>query len=107
MGCVEKIYANGGSAQFLVHACNATTVKAACASMVRYIREQTGGEVGVVYGIAFKDDVPYSEAARMAHFQLRCQREFATYHRSASIIPIMMGCESASDFASISHKPRR
>ena len=98
MGCVEKIYANGGSAQFLVHTCNATTVKAACASMVRYIREQTGGEVGVVYGIApFKDDVPYPEAARMARFQLRCQREFATYHRSASIIPIMMGCESASD----------
>ena len=98
MGCVEKIYANGGSAQFLVHACNATTVKAACASMVRYIREQTGGEVGVVYGIApFKDDASYPGAARMAHFQLRCQREFATYHRSASLIPIMMGCESASD----------
>ena len=98
MGRVEKIYANGGSAQFLVHACNAITVKAACASMVRYIREQTGGEVGVVYGISpFKDDASYPEAARMAHFQLRCQREFATCHRSASLIPIMMGCESAPD----------
>ena len=98
MGCVEKIYANGGSAQFLVHSCDATTIKAACASMVRYIREQTGGEVGVVYGIApFKGDAFYREAVRMARFQLRCQRDFATCHRSASLIPIMMGCESNPD----------
>ncbi len=98
IGDVDKIYANGGSAQFLVHRSDATTIKAACESMTRYIREQTGGEVGVVYGIApFKDDASYSEAARMAHFQLRCQREFATCHRSSSLIPIMMECESASD----------
>ena len=97
MGRVDKIYANGGSAQFLVHAGNATMVKAACASMVRYIREQTGGEVGVIYGIApMKDETSYPEAVRMAHFQLRCQREFATYHRSASLVPIMMECESAT-----------
>lgn len=98
MECVDKIYANGGSAQFLVEASGIPTVREACASMVRYIREQTGGEVGVVYGIApFKDDMLYPEAARMARFQLRCQREFATSHRSASLIPIMMGCESAPD----------
>ena len=98
MGRVETIYANGGSAQFLVHRSDATTIKAACESMTRYIREQTGGEVGIVYGIApFTDAASYPEAARMARFQLRCQREFATYHRSASLIPIMMGCESAPD----------
>ena len=98
VGRVDKIYANGGSAQFLVHSCDAITIKAACASMVRYIREQTGGEVGVVYGIApFKSDAFYREAVRMARFQLRCQRDFATFHRSASLIPIMMGCESNPD----------
>lgn len=98
MGRVEKIYANGGSAQFLVHRSDATTIKEACESMTRYIREQTGGEVGIVYGIApFTDDASYPEAVRMAHFQLRCQREFSTSHRSASLIPIMMGCESAPD----------
>ena len=94
---VDPIYANGGSAQFLVRNCDAPTVKAACASMSQYIREQTGGEVGVVYGIApLKDEAAYHEAVRMAHFQLRCQREFATCHRSASLIPIMMECDSAS-----------
>lgn len=93
---VERIYANGGSAQFLTHECDETTVKAACTSMVGYIREQTGGEVGVVYGIGpLKDETSYPEAVRMAHFQLRSQREFATCHRSAALIPIMKECASA------------
>ena len=94
---VETIYANGGSAQFLVQADDATTVKRACESMVRHIRGQTGGEIGIVYGIApLKDEASYQEAVRMAHFQLRCQREFATCHRSASLVPIIRECSSAS-----------
>ena len=94
---VEPVYANGGSAQFLVKADDATTVKGACESMVRHIRGQTGGEVGIVYGIApLKDEASYPEAVRMAHFQLRCQREFATCHRSASLVPIIMECGSAA-----------
>ena len=94
---VDRVYANGGSAQFLVQADDAAKVKAGCESMVRHIREQTGGEVGIVYGIApLKDKASYPEAVRMAHFQLRCQREFATCHRSASLVPIIMGCSSSS-----------
>ena len=45
---VKRVYANGGSAQFLIHK-SEDDVKAACKSMVQRIREQTGGEVGVVY----------------------------------------------------------
>lgn len=94
---VEPIYANGGSAQFLVHECDAPTARAACTSMVQYIHEQTGGEVRVVYGIApMKDKASYSEAVQRAHFQLRAQREFATCHRSTPLIPTMMECESTS-----------
>ena len=97
LGVVKRIYANGGSAQFLAHGCDEATVRTACTSMVRYIREQTGGEVQVVYGIApFRDEASYQESVRMAHFQLRCQREFATCHRSASLLPTMMECQSAS-----------
>ena len=94
---VEPIYANGGSAQFLVHECDAPTARAACTSMVQHIHEQTGGEVRVVYGIApMKDKASYPQAVQMAHFQMRSQREFATCHRSTSLIPTMMECESAS-----------
>ena len=97
---VECIYANGGSAQFLIHESKRTDVRRACESMVKHIREQTGGEVGVVYGIAPLEDntayTDYAKAVQMAHFQLRCQREFATSQRSAALIPLMMECESAS-----------
>lgn len=92
---VEKVYANGGSAQFIVQADGIAAVRTACKGMVHHIRGQTGGEVGVVYGIALlKGD--YTEAVRTAHFQLRCQREFAMSRRSASLLPILMGCDSAS-----------
>ena len=94
---VEPIYANGGSAQFLVRQCDETKIKKACTSMVQHIRKQTGGEVRIVYGIApLKDEGTYQAAVRMAHFQLRCQREFATTHRSASLMPAMKECASAS-----------
>ena len=99
---VELIYANGGSAQFLVRECDETTVKTACTSMVRYIREQTGGEVQAVYGIALlEDEASYLQALREAHFQLRCRREFATCRRSASLMPTMMECQSASHLPAV------
>ena len=96
---VECIYANGGSGQFLIHRSDEIDVNAACKCMVQHIREQTGGEVGVVYGIAPLEDIAsyndYTEVVQMAHFQLRCQREFATSQHSATLIPLMMECESA------------
>lgn len=94
---VEQIYANGGSAQFLVRRCAEGSVKTACKKMVQYIRAQTGGEVQVVYGIApLKGEASYQAAVQMAHFQLRYHREIATGHRSTSLMPIMMECKSAS-----------
>lgn len=100
VGHVECIYTNGGSAQFLIHESEQADVRMACESMVKHIREHTGGEVGVVYGIApLKDNTSYTDYAekvQRAHFQLRCQREFATSQRSAPLIPIMKECKSAS-----------
>ena len=93
---VEQIYANGGTAQFLAHGCDARAVKTACDGMVRHIREQTGGEVRVVYGIAsLENGTSYPDAVRTAHFHMRCQREFATSYRSPSLMPAVMECESA------------
>ena len=94
---VETIYANGGSAQFLARECSETDVKSACQTMVRHVREQTGGEVRVTYGIApLRDDASYRDAMRAAHFQLRCQREFGAGFHSASTLPVIMECPSAS-----------
>lgn len=97
MACVEKIYANGGSAQFLVRECDKRTVETACRELIRHIRDETGGEVRVVCGVALlQNDEAYREAVRSAHFQLRCQREFAHSHHSAATLPTIMECQSTS-----------
>ena len=94
---LETVYANGGSAQFIVRRCDADTVEAACRRMVRSIREQTGGEVRPAYGIApLADDGSYRNAVSQAHFQLRCRRGFGGGHLSASTLPAIMECRSAS-----------
>ena len=94
---VERIYANGGAAQFLVHGCDEPAVQAACTSMVRRLGERTGGDVRAVYGIApLQDEASYRESVHVAHFRLRCRREFASAHRSAALLPTMMECQSAS-----------
>ena len=94
---VETIYANGGSAQFLVHHCCEKTVEAACRGVVRHVREQTGGEVRPIYGIGpLPDTASYLGAVGRARFRLQCQRDFASGFLSTSTMPAIKECESAS-----------
>lgn len=93
---LETIYANGGSAQFIVRQCDADTVESACRRMVRYVRDQTGGEVRPAYGIAPLPDGGYRGAVDRAHFQLRCRRGFGGGRYGASTLPAIMECRSAS-----------
>ena len=94
---VETVYANGGSAQFLVHGGDEPAIRTACTSLTRHVREQTGGEVRMVFGVApFQDDTEYRRAVDMVHFQLRGQREFASGHFSTALMPAAMECQSAS-----------
>lgn len=94
---VETVYANGGSAQFLVRRGNEPIIRTACTDLTRYVRKQTGREVRIVYGVAlFQDDAEYHKAVDMAHFQLRGQREFASGHFSTVLIPTAMEYQSAS-----------
>ena len=94
---IEQVYANGGSAQFLAHDCDKLGLASACKGLVRYVREQTAGEVQLLFGIAeLSNNVSYHDAIRAAHFQLRCQRDFATCHRGAALMPFVMECQSAS-----------
>ena len=97
---VEKLYANGGSAQFLFRECDQIVADTACREMVRNLRQQTGDEVRAVYGIApLPDGTSYRDAIRLAHFRMRCQREFGGGHHSTSTIPPLMECASASHLA--------
>lgn len=93
---LETIYANGGSAQFIVRRCDADIVESACRRMVRFVRDRTGGEVRPAYGIAPLPDGGYRGAVDLAHFQLRCRRGFGSGCHSATTLPAIMECRSAS-----------
>ena len=94
---VETVYANGGSAQFLVHQGDEPAIRNACTGLTRHVREQTGGEVRIVYGVApFQGTAEYRRAVDKVHFQLRGQREFASGHFSTALMPAAMECQSAS-----------
>lgn len=94
---VERIYASGGAAQFLASGNNEAAVHAACRSLVRHLRDQTGGEVRAAYGVApLGSDDSYREAVRLAHYRLRCQREFEGIRYSAATLPVVKECSSAS-----------
>ena len=94
---VETVYANGGSAQFLVHGGDEPTIRTACTSLTKHVRTQTGGEVRMVYGVApFQGNAEYRRAVDEVYFQLRGQREFASGHFSTALMPAAMECQSAS-----------
>ena len=94
---IEKVYANGGSGQFLVRGCIESVVETACRQLVRYMRDKTGGEVRAVYGIAGTAlGKPYREAVRKAHFRLRCRREFGSVCFVPPTLPLAMECGSSS-----------
>ena len=94
---IERIYANGGAAQFLAQTDDESAVDAACRSLVRHLRGQTGGEVRVAYGIApLRNADSYREAVRLAHYRLRCQREFGGVRCGAAALPVVRECSSAS-----------
>ena len=94
---IERIYASGGAAQFLAQGNDEAAVEAACRSLVRRLRDQTGGEARVAYGVApLGSDDSYREAVRLAHYRLRCQREFEGVRYSATTLPVVKECSSAS-----------
>ena len=99
---VKKVYANGGSGQFLVSGCEEDAVDLACRRMVRDVREETGGEARTVYGIAKIDsETSYRKALSQAHFRLRCLREFASASVASSTLPLTAECSSASHLSAM------
>lgn len=94
---IEQIYASGGAAQFLAQTGDESSVEAACRTLVRCLRDQTGGEVRAAYGVApLQSADSYREAVRLAHYRLRCQREFEGVRYGASTLPVARECSSAS-----------
>jgi len=93
----RTVYANGGTAQFVVDADGPGPLLNALATLARSYRTATGGEVRLAYGFAaFDGDDSYPRAARAAYNQLRSRREMESGRRAVALLPVMRECVSAS-----------
>ncbi len=94
---VTKVYANGGSAQFVVEDADEDGVRRACDAIVSLFMEKTAGDVKPVYGVSsFSEANGYQDAVSNAFLELRARRECAVELRTPSLMPVMAECSSAS-----------
>jgi hypothetical protein len=94
---VRTIRANGGAGQFIVDAPDRERVRQAIDRLSTYYREQTGGEVRPVAGVAeYPESRDYREAVRAAFTELHLRRDLASGHPTVPTLPFVLECESAS-----------
>ncbi|HID21648.1 MAG TPA: hypothetical protein EYP14_04520, partial [Planctomycetaceae bacterium] len=94
---IDEVYANGGSAQFVINNVEEGEVRRACERVVARFMRDTAGDVRPVYGVArLGNDQSYSVAVAKAHFELRSRREMSGIVRVPALVPIMAECSSAS-----------
>ncbi|MCS7239301.1 MAG: hypothetical protein NZ899_13695 [Thermoguttaceae bacterium] len=96
---VEKVYANGGAAQFIVMAQDRTQVEAALVELARVISGKTGGGVGLTWGIGRLNPVgggSYKAALDEAFSEQRWWRACGMEQRSVPTFPLAEECESSS-----------
>jgi hypothetical protein len=97
-GC-ETVFANGGTGQFVLHAEGPEVVEQAVKALACHYRDETGGEMRLVWGLApwpADASVSYREAARDAYFQLRTVRETASAVHASPCLPLLHECSSTS-----------
>ena len=84
----DKVFANGGTGQFVLTA-ERTDLDAALRKLSRYCRTETGGEGRIVWGIApFDSDPDYHVAVENAHTEMRLKRETAYGSPATTLLPL-------------------
>ncbi|GIW92215.1 MAG: hypothetical protein KatS3mg110_0256 [Pirellulaceae bacterium] len=92
-----EVYANGGSAQFIIQGVSADEVRQACREVAVLYMNETAGDVIPVYGIApLLEEQHYRTAVQAAQTELRSRREMTFGHRVCWAMPIATECSSAS-----------
>ncbi|RME51536.1 MAG: hypothetical protein D6795_08175, partial [Deltaproteobacteria bacterium] len=92
----RKIYANGGSAQFMIEA-ERDVIERQARALQRLYREETASGATIAYGIGdYPNHVPYPEALRQAFDDLRAQRERLLRVPPLDTFPLVKECESCS-----------
>jgi len=96
-GRLEKVFSNGGAAQFLVEASDRASVLAAADGLAAYYAQETAGEARLLAAAAaWEPDQPYATAVQMAHAELQLRRHLGFARPSIPILPLVQECESTS-----------
>lgn len=99
-----KVFANGGTGQFIVQAPDRAHVQSALDQLVTHYREQTGGEMRPLAGVAEwpgDGDAGYLEAVQMAFAELQLQRNLAAGRATAPALPFVLECQSTSHLPAV------
>lgn len=92
----EKVYANGGSGQFIFRGTAQDEAEARLQAAVRHYTRRTYGGASLAYGLA-KLTEDYPKSVRNAFDDLRTRRELAPIRPATLVLPLVKECESCSE----------
>ncbi len=102
--CITKVFANGGTGQFIVRAPDRAHVQRALDQLAAYYHEQTGGEMRPLAGVAEwagEDETGYRAAVRAAFDDLHLQRNLASSRPTVPTLPFVLECQSTSHLPAV------
>jgi len=101
---ITKVFANGGTGQFIVQAPDRAHVQRALDQLAAYYGEQTGGEMRPLAGVAEwagEDETGYRAAVRAAFDDLHLQRSLASGRPTVPTLPFVLECQSTSHLPAV------
>ena len=99
---VQKVFANGGTGQFIVIAADRTAIEDAVNRLAAYYHQQTGGEVHILVGVAeWPEGTDYRQAVQTAYEHLQWQRALGTGRPAVTTFPLVLECSSLSHLPAV------
>jgi hypothetical protein len=103
---IQTVFANGGTGQFIVEAPDRAHVQEALDQLAAYYRQETGGEMWPLAGVAeWPEALDYLSAVRAAFEHLRLQRNWGSRRPSIPTFPLVLECESTSHLPAVGVYP--
>jgi CRISPR-associated protein Cmr2 len=99
---LSKVFANGGTGQFVVDAPDLQSVRQALDRLSTCYRDQTGGEVRPIAAVAhWVESMDYKATVRAAIAELHMRRDLASAHPTVATLPLAQECASASHLPAV------
>ncbi|MEJ5276929.1 MAG: hypothetical protein WHU94_13550 [Thermogemmata sp.] len=99
---ITTVFANGGTGQFIVEAPDRRQVEEALDRLAAYYRQETGGEMWPLAGVAeWPETADYRTAVRMAYEHLHLLRNWGSCRLSIPTFPLVLECQSTSHLPAV------